>query len=148
MDGTSGERRLSRRRTVEYGGSIVDRGGGQRSDGLFVEQGAVPYDGELGDLAVRAELEPGRADGNWLAVCAPFVPAALAGAGHVPDRCPGVGQAGQGAPQVAHDGRLAAELGPQRHVLKDRVVAEQLASAVGVASRERGGELPGCCRDR
>jgi hypothetical protein len=34
MDGTSGERHLSRRRAVECGGSIVDRGGGQRGDGV------------------------------------------------------------------------------------------------------------------
>src|SRR6516225_9584660 len=37
-----GERHLSRRRPVECGGSLVDRGGGERGDGPVVEQGAVP----------------------------------------------------------------------------------------------------------
>jgi hypothetical protein len=47
---------------VECGGSRVDRVSGERGDGSVVEQGAVPYDGELGDLSVPPKLR-GAGDG-------------------------------------------------------------------------------------
>ena len=95
---------------------------GELGDGGIVEQGSVPDGGELGDLAVRPELERCRAAGDHPALRLPFVSAALIGADDVPDRCPRVGQVGQGAPQVASDRLPAADLGAQRHVLEDRVI--------------------------
>src|SRR5690349_19909409 len=60
--------RPASRRPAACGGLPVDRVGGERGDGSVTVQGAFLDDGELGDLAVLAELERGRADGNWLAV--------------------------------------------------------------------------------
>jgi hypothetical protein len=48
-----------------------------------------------------------------------------------------------GSLQVAGDRRLAADLGPRRHILENRVVGEQFADAVRITCPERVAEFAG-----